>query len=90
MCVTLIPLGIPARFPDVLSSKVKAPFLFNALCFPMSLFDEKMRHLPFTCWGEYGSELESGGDSGRLLEHQTADDVRTTAVHDRGPNINLI
>lgn len=23
---------------------------------------------PFTCCGEYGSELESGGDSGRVLK----------------------
>lgn len=37
---------------------------------PMNLLEEKKRcYSPFTCWGEYGSELESGGDSGRVLEN---------------------
>lgn len=25
-------------------------------------------NLPLACWGEYGSELESGGDSGSVLQ----------------------
>lgn len=26
--------------------------------------------LPLACWGEYGSELESGGDSGSVLQQK--------------------
>ena len=36
-------------------------------------------YLPFTCCGEYGSELESGGDSGSVLkEKQKAVDFIST------------
>lgn len=41
------------------AKQVTAPFLLAV--------QKESRYSPFTCWGEYGSELESGGDSGRVL-----------------------
>lgn len=42
---------------------------FCLLCGPsVTIKEETMWYLPFTCWGEYGSELESGGDSGSVLK----------------------
>lgn len=77
--VTLIHLEYFSSFLW-LSLQIKAPFLFVvwSLFFVHSLSpfctflqgkgEKKMCHLPFTCWGEYGSELESGGDSGSVLK----------------------
>ena len=69
----LLSLSLPYSIALSLSSSSSLPLSLSLfLVCALSLWvHDGPGDLPFTCWGEYGSELESGGDSGSVLQQHS-------------------